>query len=129
ELINNYNEYPFPTRLNKSTLPVVDIHITSKGNYDELWYKVATDKYVVIAKKVNSLIEAITLFAYIFCAFLFLVSSFRLLSLILQSKFRISGLRKLWQLNIRSQVHTTIIFISLFSFIVIGIATISFFIN
>ncbi|HEY8388931.1 MAG TPA: HAMP domain-containing sensor histidine kinase, partial [Parasegetibacter sp.] len=129
ELINNYNEYPFPTRLDKSRLPVEDIHIINKGNYDELWYKVASDKYVVIARKVNSVIEAITLFAYIFCAFLFLVSCFRLLSLILQSKFRLSGLRKLWQLNIRTQVHTTIIFISLFSFVVIGIATISFFIN
>jgi signal transduction histidine kinase len=32
-------------------------------------------------------------------------------------------------MNIRSQIHTTIIFISLFSFVVIGVATIIFFIN
>jgi len=32
-------------------------------------------------------------------------------------------------MNIRSQIHTTIIFISLFSFVVIGVATIIFFVN
>src|ERR1700749_2914663 len=32
-------------------------------------------------------------------------------------------------MNIRSQIHTTIIFISLFSFVVIGVVTIIFFIN
>jgi hypothetical protein len=40
-----------------------------------------------------------------------------------------SQLKGYWQLNIRSQIHTTIIFISLFSFIVIGVATIVFFNN
>lgn len=129
ELVNNYKEYPFPTRLNPRTLPVRDVTIITRNGYDEMWYKAASDKFVVVAKKVNSLIEAITLFAYIFCSFLFLVSMFRVLSMMLKSKFRWKSFRDMMQLSIRSQVHFTIIFISLFSFVVIGIATISFFIN
>lgn len=129
ELINNYNEYPFPTKLVPGRLPVEDFKIINKGEYDELWYKVAADKYVVIAKKVNKLIEAITLFAYLFCSFLFLVALFRILYLLVHSRFQFKRLTELLQFNIRTQVHSTIIFISLFSFIVIGIATISFFIN
>ncbi len=38
-------------------------------------------------------------------------------------------MRQYWQMSIRNQVHGTIIFISLLSFIVIGVATILFFIN
>ena len=129
ELVNNYKEYPFPTRLDKKNLPVEDIKIINRGDYDELWYKVASDKYVVIARKVNSLMEAITLFAYIFCSFLALVALFRVISLTMRSRFRWRYLREMWQFNIRTQVHSTIIFISLFSFVVIGVATISFFIN
>src|SRR5215213_8670923 len=62
-------------------------------------------------------------------AFLFLLALFRTISLIIQSRFRLKLLRHSWQLNIRSQIHSTIIFISLLSFVVIGIATIIFFIN
>src|SRR5688500_17323764 len=40
-----------------------------------------------------------------------------------------SILRQYWQLSIRSQIHSTIIMVSLLSFVVIGVATILFFIN
>jgi two-component system nitrogen regulation sensor histidine kinase NtrY len=129
ELVNNFNEYPFPIQLSKKNLPVEDIKIVRRGSYDELWYKIASDKYVVVARKVNAVLEAITLFAYIFCSFLFLVALFRIFAWAIKTRFRWTQVRELLQINIRTQVHSTIIFISLFSFIVIGIATISFFIN
>ena len=74
-------------------------------------------------------LEAMTLFAYLFCSFLFLVGIFQIASLIVRSGLRWSSLRLLWQLNIRAQIYSTTIFISIFSFIVIGAATIIFFIN
>jgi uncharacterized membrane protein YuzA (DUF378 family) len=40
----------------------------------------------------------------------------------------IRELRKIIEWNIRTQIHGTIIFISILSFVIIGIATISFFI-
>ena len=84
---------------------------------------------VVIARKRETAIETITLFSYIFCAFLFLVALVQIIIYILKTGYNWKGIKKLFELNIRSQVHSTIIFISIFSFVVIGVATISFFIS
>jgi two-component system, NtrC family, nitrogen regulation sensor histidine kinase NtrY len=129
DLIDYYNDHQFSTHLREKDVPKQEFEQRKTNGYDELWYRHSKDKVVVIAKKDNSVIEAITLFAYLFSAFLFLLASFRLISLIIQSRFRLKLLRHAWQLNIRSQIHSTIIFISLLSFVVIGVATIIFFIN
>ena len=129
DLISYYNDYEFSTHLRESDVPKQEFEQRKNKGYDELWYRHSKGKVVIIAKKDNSVIEAITLFAYLFSAFLFLLASFRAISLIIQSRFRLKLLRHAWQLNIRSQIHSTIIFISLLSFVVIGIATIIFFIN
>jgi two-component system, NtrC family, nitrogen regulation sensor histidine kinase NtrY len=127
ELIANYNNYAFPTRLTESQIPNSEFSEIKNGSYDELWYRIADDKLVVIAKKDNFAIEAITLFAYLFSAFLFLLALFRLASILINTRLQWSKLKLYLQFNIRLQIHTTIIFISLFSFIVIGVATIFFF--
>ena len=84
---------------------------------------------MIIAKKDNFIIEAITLFSYLFCAFLFVTSIFWLLNAIIRSRLRWRELRRYWQMSIRNQVHSTIIFISLTSFFIVGVATILFFID
>jgi len=122
------NKYPFPTYLNDNEIPKTEFSLKSNGGYDELWYRGGNDKIVVVARKKDSLIETITLFSYIFCAFLFMVSMFQLASLILNTINDRTKLKNLWQMNIRTQVHSTIIFVSVLSFTIIGIATISFFI-
>ncbi len=129
DLIDYYNDYQFSTHLKEGDIPKREFNRVLRNGYDELWYRHSKDKVVIIAKKDNTIIEAMTLFAYLFSAFLFLLASFRVISLIIQSRFRLKLLRQAWQLNIRSQIHTTIIFISLLSFVIIGIATIFFFIN
>ena len=129
DLIDYFNDYPFATQLLESDVPKKEFEQHVEKGYDELWYRYSKDKVVVIVKKDNSLLEGITLFAYIFSAFLFLLASFRAIAILIQSRMRLRYMRQYWQLNIRSQIHTTIIFISLFSFVVIGIATIFFFIN
>lgn len=129
ELFDYYNNYPFPTHLKKSEVPSQEFVQYTKNGYDELWYREGKDKVVIFAKKDNYFIEAITLFAWIFSIFLLLVAIFRIISLLIQSRMRWNVIRQYWQLNIRSQIHGTIIFISLFSFLVIGIATIIFFDN
>ena len=129
DLIDYYNDYQFSTHLKETDIPKKEFVQVMRNGYDELWYRHSKDKVVVIAKKDNTIIEAMTLFAYLFSAFLFLLASFRMISLIIQSRFRLKLLRQAWQLNIRSQIHSTIIFISLLSFVIIGIATIFFFIN
>ncbi len=129
ELVSDNNDYPFSTHLADDQIPRTDFAHVRKGVYDELWHRIAEDSFVVVVKRDNSAIEDITLFAYLFSAFLFMVALFRVAALLIWSRLHWSQLKTYWQMNIRSQIHTTIIFISLFSFVVIGVATIFFFIN
>jgi len=127
-LLFHYSDYPFPTKIDQRTLPINEFTRRQQGGYDEIWYRNA-NKLVVITKKNDAAMEAVTLFAYLFTTFLILVTLFQFFAFLVQSGLRWQQLRTFWQLNLRSQIHATIIFISLFSFIIIGIATIIFFIN
>jgi two-component system nitrogen regulation sensor histidine kinase NtrY len=129
KLKSNYNDYPFPTRITPEQVPGEEYKLVKKDGYEEFWFRPSPSTIVVIARKNNYFIEAITLFAYIFSTFLFLLSFYRFISFVVRSRFRRTPLKQYWQLSIRSQIHSTIIMVSLLSFIVIGIATILFFIN
>jgi signal transduction histidine kinase len=128
-LISNYNEYAFPTHLSNLLIPQNEFERRRNNSFEELWYRPSSDKIVIIARKTNTFIEAITLFAYLFSTFLALLAFYRFSSLIIQSRFHWSALRQTLQLSIRSQIHSTILMVSLLSFVVIGVATILFFIN
>lgn len=129
QLISRTDKYAFPIRLADSQIPKDEYKRVNAGDFDELWYRASNDKVVVMARKRDTLIESITLFSYIFCSFLFLISFVQLVSFVLKTGYNWGSIHKLTQFNIRTQVHSTIIFISIFSFVIIGIATISFFIN
>ena len=129
ELVDENSDYPFSTHLSDAQIPQGDFAHVKREGYDELWHRISDDDFVVVAKRDNSGLEDITLFAYLFSAFLFLIALFRVAALLIWSRLHWSNIRTYWQMNIRSQIHTTIIFISLFSFFVIGVATILFFIN
>ncbi|HEU4573802.1 MAG TPA: ATP-binding protein [Chitinophagaceae bacterium] len=129
ELMAASSRYPFVFSLAKNEIPKTEFEKRKNGDYDELWYRDSNEKIVVIARKKDSLIEFITLFSYIFCSFLFLVSVVQLISLVLKAGYNWQEFRRHLQMSIRTQVHSTIIFISLFSFIIIGVSTISFFIS
>jgi two-component system nitrogen regulation sensor histidine kinase NtrY len=123
------SKYPFPIEITESQVPQSEFDpLRVNGDYDELWYKPSSRKVVVVAKKKDSLIESITLFSYIFCAFLFMVGFIQLVSYILKGLQDWRSFRFLAQFSIRSQIHGTVIFISVLSFLIIGVATISFFI-
>lgn len=128
-LVNHYNDYPFPTALQPGQISRDEFRVVSRGDYEELWYRGLPDKVVVIAQKNSSFMEAITLFAYLFSTFLFLLAFYRMVSLLIKSRLQWSAIRQSWQLSIRSQIHSTIISVSLLSFVVIGIATILFFVS
>ncbi|MFT3827637.1 MAG: ATP-binding protein [Chitinophagaceae bacterium] len=128
-LIQRYNDYPFPTHLQQSQLKPKEFWTDKRYGYDELWYRQASSKVVIIARKSNTFIESITLFAYLFSTFLFLLAFYRFSSILLRSRLRWNLFKQNLQFNIRSQIHTTIILVSLLSFLVIGIATIFFFIS
>ena len=128
-LSNSYNNYPFPTEILKISLANNEFVTRKNNDYDELWYNAGDDKIIVIAKKDDFFLESITLFAYLFFSFLVITTLFNLLNVVLRGRFNFKKTKSLLQLTIRNQVHGTIIMVSLFSFIVIAVTTILFFIN
>ena len=128
-LSNSYNNYPFPTVILGMSLANNEFLTKRNDGYDELWYNAGDDKIIVIAKGDSFLMESITLFAYLFFSFLLITGLFNVFNVLIRGRFHLKKMRSLLQFTIRNQVHGTIILISIFSFVVIGIATILFFIN
>ncbi|HEU0111820.1 MAG TPA: HAMP domain-containing sensor histidine kinase [Flavisolibacter sp.] len=128
-LTKSSNKYPFQIRINNDQIPKGEYQSKVNGDYDELWYKASTQKIVVVAKKRETLLESITLFSYLFCAFLFMVGFLQFISMLLLLAKDWRSFNLFAQVNIRSQIHGTVIFISVLSFLIIGAATISFFIS
>lgn len=127
-LINSYNDFSFSRELSKTQVPVLETEWRKGKQRTELWYKADGNKIVVVAKKDSAALEAVTLFAYFFFTFLFIVLLFHAGRFIAQTNFTRKSFLSTASLSIRNQIHLTIIFISLFSFIIIGVATISFFV-
>lgn len=122
QLIKNSNDYSFSIHLTEKEVPLAEYETRNNNGYEELWYRSGT-KVVVVVLKSQYFIEAITLFAYLFCLFLILSGTMQLAGFLIRARFRWRNIRELWEINIRTQVHLTITFISLFSFIIIGVST------
>ncbi|HEX7458335.1 MAG TPA: HAMP domain-containing sensor histidine kinase, partial [Ginsengibacter sp.] len=129
QLSSSNNDYPFPTTIDPASFTYNEFRIVNRNGYEELWYRANEDKVIVIARRDDFFIESITLFAYLFCSFLVITVLFNFLNKLLGSKIKSENFRSFWQFTIRNQVHGTIIMISIFSFLVIGITTILFFIS
>lgn len=129
QLSSSNNDYPFPTLIDPASFTYNEFRIVNRNGYEELWYRANEDKVIVIARQDDFFIESITLFAYLFCSFLVITVLFNFLNRILGSKIKPENFKSFWQFTIRNQVHGTIIMISIFSFLVIGITTILFFIS
>ncbi len=129
KLISSHNDYAFSTRYSDKYFAGKQFLLEKNKNYNELWYSAGSNKYVLIVKENRLIIESITLFSYLFCTFILLNALSTFISIFLKARFNISKIIKEVQLTIRQQVHGTIIFFSILSFIIIAIATILFFIS
>jgi len=129
QLSSSYNDYPFTTDIDNNSFTYNEFRIVKRNGYQELWYKANADKVIVIARQDKFFIESITLFAYLFCSFLLIAIFFNLAHHFLTERKIKTNLKTLLQLNIRNQVHGTIILVSVFSFTVIAVTTILFFIS
>ena len=129
KLISSHNDYPFATKFPDRYFAQQPYLLVNKNNHTEMWYNAGGNKYTVIVKENSLSIESITLFSYLFCGFLLLTALFWIASVLLRSRLNVKKMRAYLQLTIRNQVHGTIIFFSTVSFLVIGVATILFFIS
>jgi signal transduction histidine kinase len=129
KLISSHNDYPFATSIPKQDFQGKEFNLVKRNQHDELWYNAGAEKYIVMVKENRTSLESITLFSYLFCSFLLLAALFWLVNVFISSRLNPNKLRDYWQLTIRNQIHGIIIFISAASFLVIGAATIFFFIG
>ncbi|HUZ58933.1 MAG TPA: ATP-binding protein [Hanamia sp.] len=129
ELVKSYNDYPFTTEIDDNNFTYNEFKTVEKNDYEELWYKASPDKVIVIARQDRFFIESVTLFAYLFCSFLLIAIFFNLTNHFLRERRSKENLKNFFQLTIRNQVHGIIILISVFSFAIIAVTTILFFIS
>ncbi len=128
KLINSFNDLNFSREISSGQVPVLEEEWRKFGDRSELWYKASSNKIVLVVKKESFSLEAVTLFAYFFFSFLFIVLLSHAGRYLINNNFRWKRILHTASLSIRNQIHLTIIFISLFSFVIIGVATISFFV-
>ena len=128
-LTSSTKKYPFTSTLEGPQIPKSTFELRQNNGYSELWYRASNKRVIVMARQNERFLETITLFSYLFCAFLFLVALIQLVSNFINLLLNKGLFLKRLQLStsIRGQIHNTFILITLLSFVVIGIATISFF--
>lgn len=129
KIINNYGDYNFKSRVPKEDYPKQEFYEKQINGKSVLWYNAGNNKLVIIVRSGSLFFEAITLFAYLFGSFLFIVVLFQVGHLLIQYRFRLNHIKNELRFDLRTQIQGAIILLSLFSFLVIGIATISFYIS
>ncbi|HVB03710.1 MAG TPA: HAMP domain-containing sensor histidine kinase [Chitinophagaceae bacterium] len=129
QLVTNYNDYPFRIRLLKREIPKQKFTFREENGYSQLWYIATPQKTIIMVKRSPNFFEAITLFAYMFCIFLLIAGIYRMLDLVIRARMKWSVFRHLLEINIRKQIHGTIIFIVVFAFLILAVTAIPFFIG
>ncbi len=129
QLIKSVGDYNFLSSIPYNKLLDQEFVVDDKDDHREMWFNAGSNKYVVIIERGTFFVEFITLFAYLFGSFLFIIILFQVGHVIFVSQFRMDILRSMFRLNLRHQIQGAITFISVFSFLIIGIATIAFYIS
>lgn len=128
-LASSSKKYPFTSTIEASQIPTSTFELRGNNGYSELWYRASNKRIFIMVRKNEKLLEAITLFSYLFCAFLLLAAVIQLTTTLVNFIIDKTLFKQRLQFytSIRGQIHNTFILITLLSFLVIGIATISFF--
>ena len=129
KLIYSQNDYPFVSAIGEMKFYGNQFIQLKKGKYIELWYNAGGDRYTVVVKKNNTGYELISLLSFLFCSYMLFYGGIKFFTLLFQSKFKWRILKVRLRFNIKQQIQNTIVAFSVFSFLIIGILTILFFIN
>lgn len=127
KLISQTNDYPFPVRLLYDTLKEQEYVYENYRGFSTLYTKIADKRTAVVVHHHSEVIEAITLFSYLFgiqvgiAIIIFLYQVF--LSLSAGKLYREQFVR----LTLRRRVHLSMLAIVFVSFIIIGWVTTQFF--
>ena len=126
QLVKQSSNYNFPINYSANIKKYFN---ENDNKFNVLTYQPNSLSTIVIIKKNQYLIDFITLFAYLFFTFLLLSLFITFINKAIVSQFKVSRFLNSVSFNIQNQIRAVIIFISVFSFLVIGVVTIVFFIN
>lgn len=127
-LVSSSEDYTFSDTLPLAQYGQTEFASKKMNGFNELWYYPNNQKTIIVVKNDNWFLESLTLFAYLFCLFILIVVVFHYGSIFFKARFKWKYLKQVFNFNIRAQIQTIILSVSIFSFIIIGVATISFFI-
>ncbi len=128
KLVSSIGWFNFSDSVSVNQIPKTGYYFRDSLSYNQLWYNAGNNKLFIIAKKNDGFSNFITLFSYLFVLFIVLAFTVRQGRRVLDNKNTKFSFRNIFRVNIRSQIQATIIGVSILSFLIIGIATISFFI-
>ncbi len=128
-LVTQTNDYSFPVHLRNDTLKDQQYLFGSFNGLTGLYYKVSEKRTVVVVHYHSELIEAITLFSYLFGIQIIIALVIFLYQLYLSNVSARFFSGKLAQLTLRRRVHLSMLLVVFVSFVVIGYVTIQFFSN
>ncbi len=128
-LVNFSSGYAFADTLLFYQIPNRQFEEHIRGDYSELWYKASNNKIVILVKKNLAGAEFLTLFAVLFLNLILFACLIEIAGFFIQQRKLPHTFGQLFSFNIRTQVQTTIILLSFFSFVIIGFITVRFFIS
>ena len=126
-LVKSAGNYNFKDTIFKKDLPRFELEFKENDGDSELWYNTTDNKLIIVARKDKWFAESVTFFAYLFGLFIILVLIQHFGHLIFKTRFNWTEIKKIFRFNIRTQIQTIIVSVTLISFVVIGFVTISFF--
>lgn len=128
KLVSSFVNFGFPDSVTSAQIPKTGYYFKDSIGYSQLWYNAGNNRLLILAKEKDSFSNFITLFSYLFVLFIILSFVVHNSRMILENRSSTFSFRNLFRFNIRTQIQTTIVGVSIVSFLIIGIATISFFI-
>lgn len=127
-LVSSFANFGFPDSITADQIPKTGYYFKDSIGYSQLWYNAGNNRMIIVAREKNAFSNFITLFSYLFVLFIILSFVVHNSRIILENRSSAFSFRNLFRFNIRTQIQTTIVGVSIVSFLIIGIATISFFI-
>ncbi len=108
-------DYVYPLHSQEIATPVSDVGYKTKGSFDHLIYRTPSGKIIIVSRKNSSLQEFFSPFAYMliyFSSILFFYILYR---------FLVLRDRQSFQINFKTRIQVSILFILLVSLLIVGI--------
>ncbi|MBN8835930.1 MAG: HAMP domain-containing histidine kinase [Sphingobacteriia bacterium] len=130
KMVKHVNDFDFPLEISLDKKHYYGFQTSEENGYSRLWYFSNGDKQILIVKKIDWLFQFVALFAWLFSLFMVILMLFFSVDFLLKNRFRITAIKNYFTtLSIKSQINLIIVSVCFVSFVIIGIATVSFFIT